>query len=162
MKRGFGFVLVVILFSVAFVPGVSAQSSTGTGALSERALSAVDTVGSTQLYFTFLSLGLLADGYAKGVYDRTTALSLIEEIKSLSASAQKALAQVNSGNDVSEEVAALLVDMGDALDALSSQADGLAAFVEQKDDGTSFQTHRQAAWQKISAILGIAGAGTSD
>ncbi|HUX14575.1 MAG TPA: hypothetical protein VMW87_16220 [Spirochaetia bacterium] len=155
------FSLIALLVPASMMPRAAAQSSAGAATaaqpLSERALYTVGTVGSTQLYYTYLVLGLLGDSYAKGVYDKATTLSLVDEIKGLTGAAQQALSKLRGQGDITAEDDKLLADMYDALDALGNQTEGLRSYVEAKDDGTSFQNYRLVAWKKISAILGIEG-----
>lgn len=166
MKRVLGLIVAAVLAGGIVVPLAHAQAAASSSdssqePLSERALYAVGTIGSTQLYYTYLVLGLLGDSYAKGIYDKSTALSLVGEIKNLTAASKAALASLHGSGEITEQDSALLAEMSDALDALSTQADGLSAYVDAKDDGASFQTSRQVAWKKISAILGIEGVDTS-
>ncbi len=168
MKKTIGLIFAVVLAGGFLAPSLHAQAAGSSSAgdssqqpLSERALYAVGTIGSTQLYYTYLVLGLLGDSYAKGVYDKSTALSLVDEIKNLTAASKEALTRLNGSGEITQQDSALLAEMSDALDALSTQADGLSAYVNEKDNGASFQSSRQVAWKKISAILGIEGVDAS-
>ncbi len=158
MKKG----IVLVLMAAMAASFAMGQTSVSTSTppeqpAADRALYAVGNLGSTQLYYTYMLLGILGDSYAKGVYDKQTALSLLGEVTNLTKLSKDALGSLQGKGDLTKDDETLVSDMNDALDALLTQAEGLSEYVDGKDDGSRFQSSRKAAWQKISTILGLEG-----
>ncbi|HUX51759.1 MAG TPA: hypothetical protein VMW73_13260 [Spirochaetia bacterium] len=163
MRKGLALVLVAG-FAVTAAMAQSNSASTGaaggaaSASLADNALYVVGNLGSTQLYYTYLMLGMIGDSFAKGVYDKPTAISLAEEVKNLTTLSQKSLGRLTGDGGLNSDDKTLISDMNSAFDALLGQAAGLSDYVNGKDDGTKFQTYRQTAWDQISKIIGIKGA----
>jgi len=162
MRKGLALVLVAgLAVTTAMAQSNPAPAGTAGGAgaasLADNALYVVGNLGSTQLYYTYLMLGMIGDSFAKGVYDKPTAISLADEVKNLTTLSQKSLGRLNGNEGLNSDDKTLISDMSNAFDALLGQADGLNDYVNGKDDGTKFQTYRQTAWDQISKIIGIKG-----
>jgi hypothetical protein len=159
MKRGLAVVLITVL--AATIALAQTEGATGgesaTITLAESALYTVGNMGATQLYYTYLLLGMIGDSFSKGVYDQKTALSLAEEVSNLTTLSQKSLGRLSGDAQLSSDDRELVSNMNAAFATLLGQASGLSDFVNGKDDGTKFQTYRQSAWDQISKIIGIEG-----
>lgn len=120
-------------------------------------LTAVGGLGAGNLYTGFLALGAIYDNFAAGTYTASTALGLAQSISGLLSSAVEQVQAVQKSPTISAEDEVFLGDMVDTYQTLRREADYLAAYVQSGSDADSekFQKAREAAWNKISRLLGI-------
>lgn len=124
----------------------------------DSALMAVGTLGISNLYFTFITLGTVADGYVAGGYTPEQSYSFAEDVGSLSAAARDRLQVVLDTEDLVAEDSELIQLMIDAHEILEQQARGLIAFVDDPENREDFSESRQIAWRLISGLMGLGSA----
>jgi hypothetical protein len=140
------------VFAVAAIL-ILAAAPQGFAQEEDPALYAVGALGASNLYSSYVVLATVADGYASASYSETTARDLAEESIALHESSLEALRRLVDENVVSESDRAIVADMIEAHELLIRQAEGLLSYIDNPDASEQFQRYREAAWQKISAIL---------
>lgn len=125
----------------------------------QNALYAVGSLGSSNLYFLYVALGMLGDSYANSLYDAKTTSSLVANLADLAKLSRSALGDLLNSPVIQANDEATIQKMTDAYGLLLNQADGLQNYVDKKDDGSAYQKYRKQAWEKISDVLGLSSAG---
>jgi len=144
MKRFALAVLVLLTFSALTAP-----------AQEDNSLYALGAVGASNLYFSYLVLGTVADSYASDGYTAGMARQLASEAIALNTSSRDALQKLLNEKSLSADDQQVLNAMIEAHTLLISQAQGLLKFVDDPSQTTDFQNYREQAWAKISKLLGI-------
>lgn len=156
MKRLFPSRMVGFAVAMALL-GAAAALPQDTGSVpggdEDPALYAVGTLGVSNLYSSYVVLATVADGYASTSYDEATARDLAEESIALHRSSVEALGRLLERNAVSEGDRSIVQDMVEAHELLIRQAQGLLSYIDDPESSEEFQRYRQAAWEKIAAIL---------
>lgn len=137
--------IVIVLF-LAVTSAAVAQED-------DPALYAVGSLGASNLYSSYVVLATVADGYASGNYQQSTAEDLAEESIALHESSAEALRQLVDRNVVSEGDRGIIENMIEAHELLIRQAEGLLAYLDDDESAEQFQRFREEAWEKISDIL---------
>ena len=119
----------------------------------DPALVALGAVGMSNLYFGYVGLASVADGYASGAYSAETATSLAEESMAFHRTAREALQNLLDSGTVAEEERPILSQMIRAHGLLIGEAQGLVTFVSSPGDSEDFRRYRDQAWQVISGLL---------
>jgi len=154
MKRLIALLVVTTLVAVSLgAQDGSAGSASSTEAAADPALVALGAVGISNLYFGYVSLASVADGYASGAYSAATAASLAEESIAFHRTARRALRGLLTGGGVAEAERPILQRMIDAHGLLISEAQGLVTFVSDSGESSDFRRYRDEAWEVISELL---------
>lgn len=134
-----------------------AAASVATQATSPDAvLVALGTLGAANLYYSYLTLGTVADGYVSGTYDGRIAISVANEAIFMNGNARAGLATLIDSPSIAREDRDVLVVMVQTYDVLNNQAKALIQFIsDQKDDGSEYQKYRTEAWKRIVELFGI-------
>jgi hypothetical protein len=118
-------------------------------------LYAIGSLGASNLYMTFLTIGLLGDSFEKNVYPAETTKDLIDAIISLTKTSQESLNALVAGGEVTGEDRATILEMMQAHGLLEKQAGELAKYVNNKATPNDFQFFRKKSWELIAKILNI-------
>ncbi|NBC29092.1 MAG: hypothetical protein GVY29_03770 [Spirochaetes bacterium] len=152
MKRLIALLVVAVLVAVSL--GAQEDSAgSDTESAADPALVALGAVGISNLYFGYVSLASVADGYASGAYTAATASSLAEESIAFHRTARRALRGLLNGGGVAEAERPILQRMIDAHGLLISEAQGLVTFVSDSGESSDFRRYRDEAWEVISQLL---------
>ena len=139
-------ILVLVLLFAAGMSGAFAD---------EDYLFVIGGVESSNLYMTFLSLGILGDAYENGVYDDDTAMQIATEIQGLAKNIRVTVNKLIENNLADGDDRVLVLEMIAAQDLLEKQAAELVKYIGNREAPNDFQFYRGQAWEKISKILGI-------
>jgi hypothetical protein len=139
------------------------QGSAGSGSATQSevadqldpSLFAVGSLGASNLYFSYVVLGTVADGFASRGYGKDMARSLAEEAIALNRGSRNALQTLIDQGRVADADRDVVSEMIEAHGLLIQQAQGLLSYIEDRSQTEQFQRYRQRAWEKISAVLGI-------
>lgn len=121
----------------------------------EEYLSTIGGLGASNLYMSFLTIGLLGDAFEYGVYEAGTTKDILEEVISLNKASRQNLDALVKGGKVAGEDRATVLEMIEAHSMMEKQAGELAKYVENKSIPNDFQFYRKKSWELISNILGI-------
>jgi hypothetical protein len=117
-------------------------------------LETVGALAAGQLYQTYLTIGLLADGVARGAYDEKDARSILQTARGLVELQDKHLARVGKLDLTPADREALnkLRKLGTLL---RRQAEELDAYwkTDDKDHAAKYEKTRQEAWTDLSSLL---------
>jgi hypothetical protein len=122
---------------------------------SDAALYTIGAVSASNLYFSYLVLGTVADSYASERYTGDTAAALAEETAALNTVSRDALERLLETQSLREDDKETVRLMVEVYDLLIGQAYGLIAFINGEDNGDQFQEYRRHAWERIAALLDI-------
>jgi len=142
--------------------GATGSAGEDAGELGESldpSLFAVGSLGASNLYFSYVVLGTVADGFASRGYGADMARSLAEEAIALNDGSRDALQSLLDEGRVAEEDREVVSQMIEAHGLLIQQAEGLLAYIEDRSRTEQFQRYREQAWERISAVLGIPDSG---
>jgi hypothetical protein len=119
----------------------------------------LETVGvltAAHSYQTYLNIGLLADGRAKGTYSDKDASKVLDSVVALLDSVDQKLARL-AKIDLEKQDRDSLEQMRDLSDLLHEQAKQLIAFWDsgKDDDGAKYENARKDSWAAISKLMGI-------
>jgi hypothetical protein len=131
--------------------GAAASSASG----SDPALVAVGSLGASNLYFSYVVLGAVADGFATRGYSAEMAKSLAQEAVALNRGSRNALRDLLQNGGLTEADRTVLTDMIEAHELLIKEAEGLMTYVDDRSKTEEFQRYRSQAWEQISKVLGI-------
>ena len=135
--------LLILLVSVA---PLAAQSA---------ALASVGALGAANLYLTYLSLGVIADGLAGETYDQAATIQLVESVGRFSISSRESLKILRDREELSESDGDYVLRMIGTMDLLVREAEGLRQYVETGDEEwlEHFSENRVKAWEQIQAMM---------
>ena len=144
MKKKF-FVLVISMF---FTTSLFAN-----GLLLET----IGAQGGSNIYLTFLSLGVIADSYTKEVYEKEQTASLVKSIEMQAAVQKNYFEKLLKSNEVPSEEKAFIKKMIECYTLLIDEAKYLSEFVNTGKEAAikKFQSKREQAWKSVSEILGL-------
>ena len=142
------------------VPGPTAHAQTKE-APAENASTRVltETVGlfaGLNLYQTYLNIGLLADGYAEGLYEEKEVKQLLGSVLTPLEAADKQLDKVGK-LPLNAADRAAIARLRKILGLLRKQGAELQAFWEtgKPEHGNNYEAIRKEAWAGISNLLGL-------
>ena len=115
----------------------------------------IGSLGASNLYMTFLTIGLLGDSFEKDVYTAETTKDLIVAIISLTKTSRESLNTLIEEGEVAGEDRATILEMIQAHGLLEKQAGELGKYVDNKTIPNDFQFFRKKSWELIAKILNI-------
>jgi hypothetical protein len=137
---------------------LSAQSSENSRSALDRRqlLETVGTLTSANCYQTYLNIGLIADGKAKGTYSEKDAAKVLDSVLSLLNSVDRNLGAI-SKLDLDKQDRESLEQMRDLSDLLRLQGKELKAFWEggKEEDAARYDNARKDSWAAIGRVTGI-------
>jgi hypothetical protein len=115
----------------------------------------IGAVEGSNLYMSYLTIGLLGDSFENGVYDAATAKEITLEVSSLTKNTRDTLNNLIESGKVTGDDRTLILEMIQAHDLLEKQAGELVKYTENKSVPNDFQFYRKQSWTMIAKILGI-------
>jgi hypothetical protein len=119
-------------------------------------LETIGTLTSAHYYQTYLNIGLIADGKARGTYTEADAVKVLESVLSLLKSVDRkldALGKMDLGKEDRESLnemralSALLRQQGEELQVLWVTG--------KQEDATKYEQTRKTSWTAVSRLMGI-------
>lgn len=119
-------------------------------------LEAVGALTAANCYQTYLNIGLIADGKAKGTYSTQDASKILDSVLSLLNSVDRNLAAV-AKTDLDKRDRESLEQMRDLSALLRLQGKELQGYWDsgKEEDGTKYDNTRKDSWAAIGKLTGI-------
>ncbi|HEY1859031.1 MAG TPA: hypothetical protein VGG61_01680, partial [Gemmataceae bacterium] len=107
-------------------------------------------------YQTYLNIGFIADGKAKGTYTEKDAYKLLDSVLALVSSVDRKLAALDK-IDLDREDRASLEQMRQLSSLLRKQAKDLQTFWDtgKDEDAAQYESVRKDSWTALSKLMGI-------
>lgn len=145
----------VLLLSSLFLPqNLLAQTCQG----KSQALETIGSISGGMLYNTYVSIGVIADGFHDKVYDAEYTRALMDEQITLIASVDSSLMKLEqSGFLTDTSDIRYLKEIRIAFGYLSNEAYYLKLYANDSSDSNAdnFQYYREKAWKLIAVLLDI-------
>jgi hypothetical protein len=119
-------------------------------------LETIGTLTGAHCYQTYLNIGLIADGKAKGTYSEKDASKVLESVLSLHSSVDRNLS-ILAKMELDKQDRDNLEQMRDLSALLRQQGKELKAFWDggKEEDATKYENARKDSWAAIGRITGI-------
>jgi len=121
-----------------------------------RLLETVGALTAAHCYQTYLNIGLIADGKAKGTYSKQDAYQVLDSILSLQSSIERNLSRL-AKLDLDKRDLESLEQMRDLSALLRQQGKDLKAFWDsgKEEDAARYDDTRKDSWAAIGRLTGI-------
>jgi len=119
-------------------------------------LEILGTLAASHCYQTYLNIGLIADGKAKGTYSEKDAYKLLDSVLALVSSTERKLAALDR-IDLDKEDRASLEQMRTLSILLRKQAKELQTFWDtgKEEDAARYENVRKDSWAALSRLTGV-------
>lgn len=120
-------------------------------------LETIGASGGSNLYLTYLSIGVIADAHTKEVYDKSQTITFVNSITGYAKIQYDYMGKLIKSKDISQAEAELLKKMMDCYSLLMEEGKFLVDYVNTGKDAslTAYDSKRQQAWALISELLGF-------
>lgn len=120
-------------------------------------LESVGHFSAQAIYLGYISIGTIADGHAKGVYEKETADELLSKNINLCNGSVTQLNKLLASGALGGEDISYVNGLIDTFNLLSAQAGGYRNYIRTGDANhvKVFSSKREAAWKNITELLGI-------
>jgi hypothetical protein len=124
---------------------------------SDLQLETIGASGGSNLYLTYLSIGVIADAHTKEVYDKDQTVSFVNSVVAQAKVQKDYLDKLLKSKEVSQADAVFLKKMIDCYNLLMDEGKYLVDYVNTGNEGslTTYDAKRQQAWALISELLGF-------
>jgi hypothetical protein len=124
---------------------------------SDLQLETIGAAGGSNLYLTYLSIGVIADSHTKDVYDKEQAKSFVNSIVAQAKVQKDYLDKLLKSKEVTGEDALFLKKMIDCYTLLMDEGKFFIEYVNTGKESslTAYDAKRQQAWALISELLGF-------
>lgn len=124
---------------------------------SELQLEIVGAATASNLYLSYLAIGIIADSQTKKVYDGEKTITFINSITAQLNVQREYLQKFLASGEVPETDIAIVKKMSECFDLLIDEGDYLVDYVKtgNKNSLSSYDGKRKQAWALLSDILGI-------
>jgi len=149
-KSGYLILMTILMLGILSQPLICDESNT-------ILLESIGHFSGQTLYLTYISIGTIADGHAKEVYNDATTDELLGKSIGLCSGSVAQLNKLLSSGVLSGEDITYVSGLIDTFNLLSAQASGYRNYVKTGDANhvQVFTAKRKAAWKNISELLGI-------
>jgi hypothetical protein len=146
------FVLPVLLVFGAVRPDVCAAADT-----QQIMLQTTGALCAQGLYLTYTSVGTLADGYVKKVYNKDEATQYLGAYVEIIKRIKEQLNKLQQSGAIQGEDVAFMAKIVDTYDLLGAEANAFQSYLTSGGQANIdvYDTKRKAAWKNIQEILGI-------
>jgi len=109
------------------------------------------------LYLTYTSVGTLADGFSKKVYDKDTATQYLGAYVQIIKNIKEQLNKLQQSGAIQGDDVAFMTKVVDTYDLLSAEANAFQSYLTSGGQANIdvYDAKRKAAWKNIQEILGI-------
>lgn len=120
----------------------------------------LETIGSSiasNLYLTYISLGVLGDSYTKSVYDKEQTVNLVGIIVSQAKVQKEQMSKLLASGELPESDVAFMQNVIICYQYLIDEGTYMIEFINTKSQASlkKYDTSRQNAWAMISKLLGF-------
>lgn len=151
-----------VVLALAFLAGTGGGATaqpTPAKALADENAVLLETVGllaGVQLYQAYLNIGLLADGYAEGLYESAEAAQLLGSVVGPLEKIEKQLEKV-AALKLTKDDATAVTRMKKIAGLLRQQGKSLQSYwdTDVEDHSKKYEETRQAAWKELSDLLDL-------
>lgn len=146
------FLLPILLVFSAFRPGIGLSADT-----QEVMLQTTGALCAQGLYLTYTSVGTLADGYVKKVYDKDSASQYLNAYIEIIQRIKEQLNKLQQSEAIQGEDVTFVAKIVDTYDLLGAEANAFQSYLSSGGQANIdvYDTKRKAAWKNIQEILGI-------
>lgn len=142
-KRFYSLIIVLLMATGAFAGDVE-----------------METIGSSiasNLYLTYISLGVLGDSYTKEVYDKEQTVNLVSIIVSQAKVQKEQMAKLMKSTEVQESDKTFLKNVITCYQYLVDEGTYMIEFINTNSQESlkKYDANRQSAWALISKLLGF-------
>ncbi len=125
---------------------------------SDLQLEIIGASGGSNLYLTYLSIGVIADAHTKELYDKEQTVSFVNSIIAQAKVQKDYLDKLAKSKDVKPADAVFLKKMIDCYTLLMDEGKFLVEYVNTGAEAslTAYDEKRVKAWALISDLLGFA------
>lgn len=140
----------VAAFIVTMIVSVSAMAS-------DLQLQAIGASTASNLYLSYLSIGVIADSYTKKVYAKEQTISFVSSVVAQGGVQKEYLQKMIEGGDIPEGEQEFVQKMITCFDLLMTEGNNLIDYVKtgSNDSLTAYDSKRKEAWALISEIMGF-------
>ncbi|MCL2154417.1 MAG: hypothetical protein FWH53_01995 [Leptospirales bacterium] len=120
-------------------------------------LETIGAMGGSNIYLTYMSIGVIADSYTKEIYDKEQTVSLITVIERQARVQKDYFEKMMKSNDIPSEEKVFIKKMIECYTFLIDESKYLVEYVNtgKESSAKNFQAKREQAWKIISEILGL-------
>ena len=138
-------------------PSTEAEDSNADKERGDAALYAVGSISAADLLTTYIFIGSMGDSFARKGHNKEQVQKLIKPRANLNGKGAQALARLMDKPGMTLGDKTHLAGVNEAYELLTKYANALIAMTEAQtpENAKAFDTHRKAAWAKISSVLGI-------
>ena len=123
----------------------------------EQMLQTTGALCAQGLYLTYTSVGTLADGYVKKVYDKDTANQFLQSYVQIIKNIKEQLNKLQQSGALQGEDVEFMAKVVDTYDLLGAEANAFQSYLTSGDQANIgiYDGKRKAAWKNIKEILDI-------
>jgi len=120
-------------------------------------LEVIGSASASNLYLTYLTIGVIADSYTKKVYDNSRTISFVRATLAQAAVQKKFLTKLANSGEITGKDLSVVKKMIDSYDILLDEGNYFIDYINTKSKNSlkSYDAKRKEAWELISDILGI-------
>ncbi len=124
---------------------------------SDLKLEIIGSVSASNLYLSYLTIGVIADSYTKKVYDNQRTVSFVKAAVVQAGLQKKTLEKLIQANEVSGSDLEAVKKMVDCYSLLADEGNYFIDYIntKSKDSLRNYDGKRKEAWALISQIMGI-------
>jgi len=140
----------LVAFIISLVVSTSAMAS-------DLQLQAIGASVASNLYLSYLSIGVIADSFTKKVYSKEQTASFVSSVVAQGGVQKDYLLKMIESGDIPEEEQAFVQKMIKCFDLLIDEGNYLSDYVKtgKNDSLAKYDEKRQEAWALISEIMGL-------
>jgi len=141
----------VLLFLTAVYPAFCKADA------QEQMLQTTGALCAQGLYLTYTSVGTLADGFVKKVYDKDTTSQFLGAYIQIIKNIKEQLNKLQQSGALQGEDVTFMEKVVDTYDLLAAEANAFQSYITSGDQAnvSVYDGKRKAAWKNIQEILGI-------
>ncbi len=122
----------------------------------DPALVALGSMGASNLYYSYLTLGAVADGFVNQSYEARVAVSVANEAIYMNNASIQSLSNLAESRRLGQADQEVLLFLIETYQLLNNQARSLITFIgNERDDGSQYQKYRTEVWSRIVNLFGI-------
>jgi hypothetical protein len=123
----------------------------------EQMLQTTGALCAQGLYLTYTSVGTLADGFGKKVYDKDTTSQFLQSYLQIIKNIKDQLNKLQQSGALQGEDVTFMAKVVDTYDLLAAEANAFQSYVTSGGQANIdvYDGKRKAAWKNIKEILGI-------
>lgn len=122
----------------------------------DPALVALGSMGASNIYYSYLTIGAIADGFVGGTYQAKIAISVANEAIFMNDTSRASLEKLKNSALMADQDREVVVYLIETYEILNEQARALIQFIsDRSNDGSEYQKYRKEAWNRIVSLFGL-------